>query len=216
MPIRFKVDGLPTQRRTPGIQFRRVIFHSVTALCFCPRALKKIVASDCLTVLPVLNLDPGRCFRRVLGAYLLRNNALHVPLADRTDPGALRAFKTSRHRPAKATYPGRGLFRCSGRSPLLSCDAVAHNQAYIGTSLRGSRLAMSGKPNEPDGRLDEGNKCAGESPRPSCPSCGWHNTRLSLTRTFVDSILRMFSVRAYRCRSCRRRFWARSRGDSES
>jgi len=42
--------------------------------------------------------------------------------------------------------------------------------------------------------------------QPVCPRCGWHNTRLSHTSSFVDSILRLFALRAYRCRSCGNRF----------
>ena len=42
--------------------------------------------------------------------------------------------------------------------------------------------------------------------RPTCPRCGWHNTRLSHTRSVLDSILRPFSLRAFRCRSCGNRF----------
>ena len=42
--------------------------------------------------------------------------------------------------------------------------------------------------------------------RPTCPRCGWHNTRLSHTRTLLDSVLRTFSLRAFRCRSCGNRF----------
>jgi transposase len=42
--------------------------------------------------------------------------------------------------------------------------------------------------------------------RPTCPRCGWHNTRLSHTRDVFDGILRTFSLRAFRCRSCGNRF----------
>jgi tRNA(Ile2) C34 agmatinyltransferase TiaS len=42
--------------------------------------------------------------------------------------------------------------------------------------------------------------------RPICPRCGWHNTRLSHTRSMVDSVLRAFWLRAFRCRSCGNRF----------
>jgi len=42
--------------------------------------------------------------------------------------------------------------------------------------------------------------------RPTCPGCGWHNTRLSHTHTIVDSVLEYFSLRAFRCRSCGNRF----------
>jgi hypothetical protein len=44
--------------------------------------------------------------------------------------------------------------------------------------------------------------------RPPCPRCGWHNTRLSHTKSMLDSILRSFSLRAFRCRSCGNRFRA--------
>jgi DNA-directed RNA polymerase subunit M/transcription elongation factor TFIIS len=44
--------------------------------------------------------------------------------------------------------------------------------------------------------------------RPTCPRCGWHNTRLSHTRSMLEPILRTFSLRAFRCRSCGNRFRA--------
>jgi DNA-directed RNA polymerase subunit M/transcription elongation factor TFIIS len=42
--------------------------------------------------------------------------------------------------------------------------------------------------------------------RPTCPRCGWHNTRPSHTKGILDSVLRTFSLRPYRCRSCGNRF----------
>ena len=42
--------------------------------------------------------------------------------------------------------------------------------------------------------------------RPTCPRCGWHNTRPSHTKNILDSVLRTFSLRPYRCRSCGNRF----------
>jgi len=42
--------------------------------------------------------------------------------------------------------------------------------------------------------------------RPPCPRCGWHNTRLSHTKTVIDSVLKRLSFRAFRCRSCGNRF----------
>lgn len=36
-------------------------------------------------MLSVLDLDPGRCFRRVRGSCLLRDNSLHILLADRLE-----------------------------------------------------------------------------------------------------------------------------------
>ena len=67
---------------------------------------------------------------------------------------------------------------------------------------------------ERESQLDEGEdevevvKMASDPDRPTCPRCGWHNTRLSHTKTIVDSVLRAFSLRAYRCRSCGNRFRA--------
>jgi hypothetical protein len=43
---------------------------------------------------------------------------------------------------------------------------------------------------------------------PRCPRCGWRNTRLSHTKSMLDSVLRTFSLRAFRCRSCGKRFRA--------
>jgi len=45
--------------------------------------------------------------------------------------------------------------------------------------------------------------------RPPCPQCGWQDTRLSHTRTALDSILRALSLRAFRCRTCGNRFRVR-------
>jgi DNA-directed RNA polymerase subunit RPC12/RpoP len=47
--------------------------------------------------------------------------------------------------------------------------------------------------------------------RPRCPQCGYHNTRLSHNRGMLDSMLRRFSLRAFRCRSCGSRFRATRR-----
>ena len=49
-------------------------------------------------------------------------------------------------------------------------------------------------------------EAAAEPERPTCPRCGWHNTRLSHTKDMFDGILRTFSLRAFRCRSCGNRF----------
>jgi len=47
--------------------------------------------------------------------------------------------------------------------------------------------------------------------RPPCPRCGWHNTRLSHTKTIVGTMLKAFSLRAFRCRSCANRFYSKHR-----
>ena len=41
---------------------------------------------------------------------------------------------------------------------------------------------------------------------PVCPRCGWSNTRLSHTRTALDTILQLVSIHPFRCRSCSNRF----------
>jgi hypothetical protein len=41
---------------------------------------------------------------------------------------------------------------------------------------------------------------------PACPRCGWSNTRPSHTRTVMDPVLELISLRAFRCRSCGNRF----------
>jgi hypothetical protein len=48
--------------------------------------------------------------------------------------------------------------------------------------------------------------------RPTCPRCGWHNTRPSHTKSILDPVLRMFALRPYRCRSCGNRFRVIRRG----
>ena len=48
-------------------------------------AVEKVLAPDRLAVLPVLDLHPGRCFRSVVGARLLRDNPFHVPVADHAE-----------------------------------------------------------------------------------------------------------------------------------
>jgi hypothetical protein len=45
--------------------------------------------------------------------------------------------------------------------------------------------------------------------RPTCPRCGWHNTRPSHSKNLLDTILLAFSLRPYRCRSCAKRFRVR-------
>ena len=41
---------------------------------------------------------------------------------------------------------------------------------------------------------------------PICPQCGWSNTRRSHTKGMLDKLLRTFSLRAFRCRTCGNRF----------
>jgi DNA-directed RNA polymerase subunit RPC12/RpoP len=57
-----------------------------------------------------------------------------------------------------------------------------------------------------DERRDEVEPVVDE--RPTCPRCGWRNTRPSHTKSILDSVLRIFALRPYRCRSCGNRFRA--------
>lgn len=51
--------------------------------------------------------------------------------------------------------------------------------------------------------------------RPSCPNCGWSNTRPSFRAGILDLILAALLLKPFRCKSCNRRFfrfkysWAR-------
>jgi len=42
--------------------------------------------------------------------------------------------------------------------------------------------------------------------QPFCPRCGWHNTRPSYSSNIVDTLVHIFGLRPYRCRSCGNRF----------
>lgn len=74
------------------------------------------------------------------------------------------------------------------------------------------KMAKDPEQHERDEREDEMDEEVEElvvdPDRPTCPQCGWHNTRLSHTKTIIDSMLKAFSVRAFRCRSCGNRFRA--------
>jgi hypothetical protein len=51
----------------------------------CLLVIEKVLASDCLTVLGVLDLDLASRFRRARAARLLRYDPLHVPVADHAE-----------------------------------------------------------------------------------------------------------------------------------
>jgi len=72
---------------------------------------------------------------------------------------------------------------------------------------RKSELEQS---HEFDDEIEEEPEVVEQGPleQPACPRCGWHDTRLSHTSGALDPILRLFRLRAYRCRSCGNRFRA--------
>jgi hypothetical protein len=76
-------------------------------------------------------------------------------------------------------------------------------------------LEKKSKLDEQDVPENEGQKVGvdeGIDPeRPTCPRCGWRNTRPSHTRGMLDGILRL-CFRAFRCRSCGNRFRVLRRG----
>jgi len=48
-----------------------------------------------------------------------------------------------------------------------------------------------------------------ESQKPFCPRCGSTDIRGSQTPHMLDFLLNSFSLKPYRCRSCRKRFYLR-------
>ena len=56
---------------------------------------------------------------------------------------------------------------------------------------------------------EEGDEQLEESHKPFCPKCGSTDIRMSQTHRTLDFLLKSFSLRPYRCRSCRKRFYLR-------
>jgi len=56
---------------------------------------------------------------------------------------------------------------------------------------------------------------AAESHKPFCPKCGSTDIRASQTHRTLDNLLRSFSLRPHRCRSCRKRFYMRKPADQQ-
>ena len=48
-----------------------------------------------------------------------------------------------------------------------------------------------------------------DSHKPFCPKCGSTDIRASQTHRTLDHLLKGFSLRPWRCRSCRKRFYMR-------
>jgi predicted RNA-binding Zn-ribbon protein involved in translation (DUF1610 family) len=51
---------------------------------------------------------------------------------------------------------------------------------------------------------------------PRCPNCGWQNVRLSHNKGVLDTLLGIFSVSPFRCRSCGARFHRVRRRSAEN
>ena len=54
-----------------------------------------------------------------------------------------------------------------------------------------------------------------EPHKPFCPKCGSTDIRGSQSHRTMDFLLKSFSLRPYRCRSCRKRFYLRKPADPE-
>jgi hypothetical protein len=54
-----------------------------------------------------------------------------------------------------------------------------------------------------------------ESPKPFCPKCGSTDIRGSQTHHTLDFLLKSFSLKPHRCRSCRKRFYLRKVAEPE-
>lgn len=48
-----------------------------------------------------------------------------------------------------------------------------------------------------------------QSHKPFCPGCGSTDIRVSQTHRMLDFLLKSFSLKPHRCRSCRKRFYLR-------
>ena len=59
---------------------------------------------------------------------------------------------------------------------------------------------------------DEGDQVE-EPHKPFCPKCGSTDIRASQSHRTMDFLLSSFSLRPYRCRSCRKRFYLRKQGE---
>ena len=54
-----------------------------------------------------------------------------------------------------------------------------------------------------------------ESHKPFCPKCGSTDIRGSQTHRMLDFLLKSFSLKPHRCRSCRKRFYLRKPGEPD-
>jgi predicted Zn-ribbon and HTH transcriptional regulator len=81
----------------------------------------------------------------------------------------------------------------AGAKPASS---VAEDETHVEAEAEGE--------GEPDPETAEAAK---ELPR--CPNCGWRNVRLSHSKGPIDTVLKMFTVFPFRCRSCGLRFHRR-------
>jgi hypothetical protein len=57
--------------------------------------------------------------------------------------------------------------------------------------------------------LDDEDELHAESRKPFCPKCGSTDIRGSQTQRMLDFLLKSFSLKPHRCRSCRKRFYLR-------
>jgi len=93
--------------------------------------------------------------------------------------------------------------RSETEDPLVNAEAQAAQPAEVEAQAAqpAEAKAQAAQPAEAEEAAIPNN--------PMCPHCGWRNTRLSHTRTTLDALLRVFSLRAFRCRTCGSRFRAR-------
>ena len=94
--------------------------------------------------------------------------------------------------------------------PSQTCNTgrIVASQSEFGNGQRSEKESANTK-SRTNGKTKPRKKrpeAVSDPERPTCPRCGWHNTRLSHTKDIFDGILRTFSLRAFRCRSCGNRF----------
>ena len=121
--------------------------------------------------------------------------------------------------PERGSGPGARGARCFGTGTGANGIIWPTTQLVRSGDLAGSVKEMAKDPEQQSEHADQDQRedeveekveveAVTDPDRPNCPRCGWHNTRLSHTRSMLDSILRMFALRAFRCRSCGNRFRA--------
>jgi hypothetical protein len=61
----------------------------------------------------------------------------------------------------------------------------------------------------------EADKQPDQPHKPFCPKCGSTDIRESQSHRMMDFLLKSFSLYPHRCRSCRKRFYLRKRGEPD-
>jgi len=112
-----------------------------------------------------------------------------------------------------------------GKSSDALPESAAEARGDHSTPQHNPDPESSREPDERDSEAVEGegdaagkDSAGGPQQIPRCPNCGWRNVRLSHSTGPIDTIMKMFSVAPFRCRSCGTRFrrrWAVKEKESD-